>query len=714
MTLNASGNLSIGNTNDTYKLDVSGTGRFTDTVINTVAGHTSVGLYLSTYQPSGISWFDTDDVEQYSIGIVANSGAGYWGLWSSTSGTAIDRSATTPKLAVKNNGYVGIGTNNPTRKLDVNGTSIFRDFTTVVSSNGNSVSNITWLSTDSGLMNLYTGGSATVQLNSNGNSYFNGGNVGIGTTSPNNKLTVAAVDPNAVSVYRDLDVNVVGAAGTYINMGAKDGASFKNGARLVGALFNSTTGAFYLDTLRSGTLTTAVTVLGSGNVGIGTDNPTQLLHLYKSSGSLAISLQSGSNYAYLFNDATNIGLGSNIGVTGVKLLVDRNAPDNSFIINSSGYAGIGTTSPGYKLDVRGYIVSDANSNGSESGFYLGNSAHGLSRPNLANDVTLYTTAGDVKISASTASTTHLIVKNSGLVGIGTTSPSYKLDVKELTTGLVAFFGYSQTSSSSNGLIKLNSGRIPQSGGDTTGESGIIFGHSGGTLGVNFDGQGGYIKSTRDSVFGITSSVNTSLVFATAAANVDTERMRITSAGNVVIGEMSSSGTFDAGSNGFYLGNSGTGGASFNFSTTNECFIFNQRDGSGVTEIDFRNGGVERGKISWTTSGTTYNTSSDYRLKTNITPLTGALVKIALLAPKTFNYIDGNGQLINGFIAHEVQEIIPEAVTGQKDEVRENGTPKYQGMDHSRIVPFLVAAMQEQQAIIESLKSRIETLEQTNP
>ena len=118
---------------------------------------------------------------------------------------ALDSSQITGSLTITGN--VGIGTASPARKLDVNGTSIFRDFTTVVASNGNAVSNITWLSTDSGIMNIYTGGSAAVQLNSNGVSYFNGGNVGIGTTAPARTLHVssAGTDGTQVQINGTLD-----------------------------------------------------------------------------------------------------------------------------------------------------------------------------------------------------------------------------------------------------------------------------------------------------------------------------------------------------------------------------------------------------------------------------------------------------------------------------------------------------------------------------
>jgi hypothetical protein len=122
---------------------------------------------------------------------------------------------------------------------------------------------------------------------------------------------------------------------------------------------------------------------------------------------------------------------------------------------------------------------------------------------------------------------------SNSVYIGGTS-SAKLTVKEVTTGYTGYFGESQTSAASNGLIALQSGRIPQSGGDTSGKSGFEFLHSYGTGGVNGDANGGYIESIRESVFGTTSAVNTSLTFGTASANVNGEVFRITATKNLLI------------------------------------------------------------------------------------------------------------------------------------------------------------------------------------
>ena len=105
----------------------------------------------------------------------------------------------------------------------------------------------------------------------------------------------------------------------------------------------------------------------------------------------------------------------------------------------------------------------------------------------------------------------------------------------------------------------------------------------------------------------------------------------------------------------------------------------------------------------------FNVTSDYRLKENEAPLTKASSRIKKLKPIRFNYINSENT-VDGFLAHEVQNIVPEATHGTKDELDSDGNPEYQGIDHARLVPLLTKALQEQQTIIESLTARIETLE----
>ena len=105
----------------------------------------------------------------------------------------------------------------------------------------------------------------------------------------------------------------------------------------------------------------------------------------------------------------------------------------------------------------------------------------------------------------------------------------------------------------------------------------------------------------------------------------------------------------------------------------------------------------------------FNVTSDYRLKENEAPLTKASSRIKKLKPIRFNYINSENT-VDGFLAHEVAEVIPEAVTGEKDAIREDGSDELQGLDLSKIVPLLTAALQESITKIEKLEQRIQTLE----
>jgi len=116
-----------------------------------------------------------------------------------------------------------------------------------------------------------------------------------------------------------------------------------------------------------------------------------------------------------------------------------------------------------------------------------------------------------------------------------------------------------------------------------------------------------------------------------------------------------------------------------------------------------------GYIRAASSSTTYSTSSDYRLKENVVELTGALDRIGDLKPKRFNFINNPDVTVDGFLAHEAQEVVPQAITGEKDE-EINGKPSYQGIDHGFIVPLLTAAIKELKAQNEDLLARVKALE----
>jgi hypothetical protein len=136
---------------------------------------------------------------------------------------------------------------------------------------------------------------------------------------------------------------------------------------------------------------------------------------------------------------------------------------------------------------------------------------------------------------------------------------------------------------------------------------------------------------------------------------------------------------------------------------------NKSASGAATGIGFYYNGTQVGSISYSDTATSFNTSSDYRLKHDIAPMTGALAKVAALKPVTYKW-NADGSDGEGFIAHELAEVCHHAVTGEKDAVDENGNPKYQGIDTSFLVATLTAAIKEQQALIEQLTARVAALE----
>lgn len=142
-------------------------------------------------------------------------------------------------------------------------------------------------------------------------------------------------------------------------------------------------------------------------------------------------------------------------------------------------------------------------------------------------------------------------------------------------------------------------------------------------------------------------------------------------------------------------------------------IMLQPSADNTTPISFINasGGIA-GYISQGTSTVAYNQSSDYRLKENIQPMVGALDLVLDLKPCTYVW-KADGEYGQGFIAHELQEVIPTAVTGEKDGIDDAGNPKYQGVDYSKVVATLTAAIQELKAELDATKAEIALLKGTN-
>jgi hypothetical protein len=262
----------------------------------------------------------------------------------------------------------------------------------------------------------------------------------------------------------------------------------------------------------------------------------------------------------------------------------------------------------------------------------------------------------------------------GNVGIGTTAPINDLQV--------------HNNSATNGQIQLTN----NSTGAATGD-GVVIG---------FDGSNDVIINNKEA---------TQMKFYTSGA----ERMRITSGGGVCI---NTTGAVGAGGPKLSM--------AFNGGTTWLC---NTNDTHGITggrHFTFHSNGTEVGKIVTTTSATQYITTSDYRLKENVEYDWDATTRLKQLKPARFNFKINPDNTVDGFMAHEAQAVVPESVTGVKDEmadavlyvkgdklpkgkkigdIKEKSKPVMQGIDQAKLVPLLVKTIQELEARIAVLEAK---------
>jgi len=174
--------------------------------------------------------------------------------------------------------------------------------------------------------------------------------------------------------------------------------------------------------------------------------------------------------------------------------------------------------------------------------------------------------------------------------------------------------------------------------------------------------------------------NNSMQFVTNTA----ERMRIDTDGKILLGTNSVNGN-----GGITLAPNADG------DTAN--LVWNKTNASATGAVIFNHSGSTKGSISYTSSATTFATSSDYRLKENVVYDWDATTRLKQLKPARFNFIVDADKTVDGFLAHEAQAIVPESVTGTKDEVDEDGVAVMQCIDNSKLVPLLVKTIQELEA-----------------
>jgi hypothetical protein len=504
-------------------------------------------------------------------------------------------------------------------------------------------------------MTFFTGGSERARIDTSGN-------VGIGTSSPSDKLTVISAGTQVGSTnFRNI---------------ARIGLATNDASVLLGydvsagsAILASTNNypiAFW--TSIAGTYAEKMRIDSSGNVGIGTASPTNKLSVNgnvpsactgsfvsASSGSIAAGFSDNINSSlYIRPAAGGTVLGTDSGGT-IRFATNGNTTaEERMRIDSSGNVGIGTSSPTGKLNVvtdnthndgatfdstgtTQIWMRDTNStaNTKNWGFQISGGDFNILRANDDRATGFVT-----PVSFAQAPANSLIIDVSGNVGIGTASPSVKLDAVGATGIRVRY-------DTSGAGISLQ--QPVASGGDA------------------------YLLNQANNAF----------IFGTN----NTERMRIDTSGNVLIGTTAIN-TISPRLTilGMTAGNQWSCGPT---SGNDSFFIYNQSS-VGVY--------LGYGNTSW-------SSSSDERIKTAIIPFENALEKVCTLRAGTGRYLTDEETVSRSFlIAQDVQAVLPEAVNVLDDEI---GTL---GLQYTDVIPLLVAAIQEQQALITALTARITALE----
>ena len=445
----------------------------------------------------------------------------------------------------------------------------------------------------------------------------------------------------------------------------------------------------------AGTITAALTGAASSNVLKAGDTMT---------GALVHPLGAAATPSLTFTGDLNTGIWS----PSADAVAASTAGNERLRITSAGLVGIGTSSPGSEFeiaDTTGYV---------EQRFRRGSGTNDWAGIGLGATAFSFQTRDSTPISFATNATTRAVIDSSGRVGIGTSAPNSPFEVGIAGINL-------------DGAIAA----LPAAGAD----SAAFIARTASTGSAPFDQAGSIIYRPRVS----STAGRSSHIFYTGSPS--TIRMVIDETGVVAIGAVSNTNyrlniPYLLNNKGcVYLEN-------FAYYSSQHALVINDKDTNAartMSDVRFERNGVEVGFIRINSSSVTYSTTSDYRVKENIVSLTGAIERIKQLQVKRFNFISYPEQAVDGFIAHEAQAVVPEAVSGSKDQTKDLGdifddTGKvvaaavdeplpehlqdghtwtkthtidvHQGIDQSKLVPLLTAALQEAIAKIETLEARL--------
>ena len=544
---------------------------------------------------------------------------------------------------------------------------------------------------------FYAGGNVVLNLKNKG--------VGINETSPAaDALTIRGGDtddtPRLILKRAtdgiQVDGEIIGKLQFMSNENNVDSGNYQPRAEIHGVTVN-TAGAAKLDFYTVGNSTTtptkAMTLNQEGRLCIGTADANARLNVVAASSSTdatsATSLAayiSASNTNTTNNNFTGIIFGDRTDsldfVTGMLCQITdhtNNYGNLQFFTNSSGgrteklritsggNVGIGTSSPTSKLNVAGRLDVDGLQNQNTAEIFA-NSTSGQSFGLLVNGGS---TSGDYCANFRDKDAGNImILRGDGKVGIGTSTPSVKLSV-----------------TSSNA-----------SGGDIVSFQNSVVNHYGGV--VIMGGQ-----NDRECRFNAAFGNGYMTFYPMPNSGAGSEHMRIRH-GGVCMGRT----TLTSFTAALHVSATAGGGIAIATHADTTCMFFNRTDNNAAyVAMRFYVQGSQKGFIQVNTGSVTYSTSSDYRLKENVVSISDGITRLKKLKPYRFNFKEDTSKTLDGFFAHEASEVVPEAVVGEKDAIKD-GKIDPQGIDQSKLVPLLTAALQEAITKIETLETKVAALE----
>ena len=742
MYITSGGDVGIGTTGPTAKLEIETTG--TEGLVVDVTGTGDDSFLKGMAGPT----------EMFKIYRPSSENSVYFRTHDHSTG----------HLILEPGGNVGIGTTSPGTTLDVDGTVNM----TALSLGGTAVT------ATAAELNFVDGVTSAVQTQidskaSSANPTFSGditlpdgiwkstGYVGIGTTTPNNRLYVvedsSTIIAHFVGSTTDMSrivVDQISTGDAQLNFAVGGTSVFSLG------IDNSDGDKFKITDGASLGTDDRLTIDSDGKVGIGTTAPSTKLHVFGGEATIAnyasdnllkiaaggytdydnyatLALQSGYgdtsfdefSYVRAVNLRSQGHGGSNSCLTFGKKVTGGDYTEH-MRITSTGNVGIGTTAPGSKLE----IVSSGNGTDVLSIFHSGGSQKlfqfeqgGAGNGNLK----LYKADGTQTIELLSAG--DVWFNTSGKVGIGTTAPEELLHVagklkveadSTFTFGNRAYF----LRSSDSGFVDVYLGR---SRGTSAAPTAVVDGdHISGLAFQGYDGDSYEITAQIASIVDgpvTDGSVPTALYFTTGWTNGGGQRMKIDSSGNVGIGTTAPTQLLQVEGQGFFAdssavadpGDSSGAGVRIGYLASGDYGYINAVD-TGVTYKNLilqptgGNVGIgitDPGAYKLYVNGTGYlassawTYSSDERLKENVAEIRTGLDIIEELTPVTFDYIQGEKKQA-GFIAQEVREVLPDIVS--------EGPDGMLGMKTNSIIPYLVKSIQELKTENNSLRTRLEALE----